>query len=427
MTHLEVTPEDESVLRSLLHAAASDLDVQAAESSRPELVVSPSRAGHHPRHRTIGAVAATVAAAVTVGGVLWATGRGSDGHQAAVGRAAPASSSGATPAPEAPGYDEWRQGTGIWRLPDPASGLHVEQALLTPTGAPPWLVALDQTGDGNRFLAVSLLMPEQAIGADTGSAGRHATVGGLEVFAAPAGSVADPDITWVTIRASGTRGGLSVVSRGIAADGPWAYANDLAALLGQAHGRVNGQAVADAMAAVTPPTGITPSWGAADPVDILDGRVTATALQLRLVAPDGTAFQVSQDPPLVGTPVATRIAWVLTSRSQRATAADVLDGSRTLWTFDEASSQIEGFAEDGTMISVTGPATRDALTIAMQSLRATDEATARRRIKADGVALGTVTADVHNPTTTVVADPISPTATTVAPSGGTDHTSTTIP
>ncbi|MBS1836708.1 MAG: hypothetical protein JST64_03325 [Actinobacteria bacterium] len=426
MNDLEVTPQEEADLRSLLHAAATDLDIQAANVPRPDTLVVPAVIGRSRHRRTVGAIAAAAAAAVTVGGVLWANGRGGDVPPLAVGPAASGSIPGTSPTPEMPGLDDWRRGTGIWRLPDPASGLRVEQALLTPTGAPPWLVALDHAGDGRRFLAVSLLMSEQGFNSDPGSAGHQTTVGGMDVYTAPPGSVADPAVTWVTIRADGDRGGLSIVSRGTAGDDVWAYANDLATLLGQAPGPVTGQKVVEAMQAATPPTGLTPSWGAADPVEVLDGRLTGTALTLRLAAPDGAAFQVALDPPLVGSPEATRIAWVLTSRSQRVTAADLLDGATTLWTFDESSSQLEGFADDSTMISITGPATRDSLTVAIKSLRATDEATARRRLRADGVALGTVTPDGLTPTTTA-PDETGHTSTTAGPSNGFDRTSTTVP
>jgi len=433
--HLEVTPQEEADLRSLLHAAATDLDLRAIDAPAPDaLMVSRSPAEGRPRRRTIGAVAATVAAAVTVGGVLWVTGPSSDVRPLTVGPAASASTpttappSVATSVTGAPRLDDWRRGTGIWRLPDPASGLRIEQALLAPTGAPPWLVGLDDAGDGQRFLAVSLLTPAPNLGSgpDPGSPGSPTTADGTGLHGTSEPATDDPTINWMTIRSDGGRGVLSITSRGVSNDDLQVYVSDLLAILGRAPGTIGARAVVDAMEAVTLPSGLTPAWGAVDPVDVLDGRLAGTALSLRLVATDGTAFHVAQDPPLVGTPAAARIAWVLTSRAQRATGADLLDGSSTLWTFDTASSQLEGFTEDGTMISVTGAADRDSSTAVLESLRATDEAAARRRLRADGIALGTVTPDVLTPTTTA-PDETGHTSTTAGPSNGFDRTSTTVP
>ncbi|HNE74961.1 MAG TPA: hypothetical protein PK623_08585, partial [Microthrixaceae bacterium] len=75
---------------------------------------------------------------------------------------------------------------------------------------------------------------------------------------------------------------------------------------------------------------------------------------------------------------------------------------------------------DGTSITVSGSASREELTAVLRSLRATDEAAARQRLRDDGIALGTV--DPAVPTTTMVPDAIASDG--LVPGG---HTSTTAP
>ena len=421
---LAITSADEDRLRALLHAAADDLEIDPERDAPGAITTPASRSRRTPR--TVAAVAAAVLAVVTVGGVIWAAG----GDEPTVVDPAGPGHSGSTVATTDPGPDTWRDGAGIWRLPDPGSGLAIEQALMSRTGEPPWLVALNPGGDPSRFVAVSLLSVEQYREPDPETLTRYSTVDDVDVSISTAGGEA-ADLDWTAVRAREGRGGLTIISHGIAADEIHAYASDLAALIarepGTKPGTISAEVAVEALRAVTLPSGLTPSWAEADAVGILDGRRSTTGLTLGVTRAQGPTILVVIDPPPAGALAAHRIASVLTSLERKATTSDLLEPTAEIWSPGETANRLQGFTGDGTSITVSGSASREELAAVLRSLRATDEAAARQRLRDDGIALGTVDVDPAVPTTTMVPDGTASDGSvpdSTVPGG---HTSTTAP
>ncbi|MFN7968073.1 MAG: hypothetical protein EKK62_00505 [Acidimicrobiia bacterium] len=411
---LAITSADEDRLRALLHAAADDLEIDPEHDAHGAITRPPTRSRRTPR--TVAAVAAAAIAVVTVGGVIWAAG-GDD--PTVVDPAGPGHST-PTVATTDLGPDTWRDGAGIWRLPDPASGLVIEQALMSRTGEPPWLVALDPGGDSSRFVAVSLLFVEQYQDPDPETLTRYSTVDDVDVSMNTSAGGEAAGLDWTAVRAREGRGGLAIISHGIEADEIHAFASDLAALIAREPGTISAEVAAQALQAATLPSGLTPSWAEDDAVGILHGRRSTTGLTLGVTRSLGPTILVVIDPPPAGAVTAHRIASVLTSHERKATTSDLLEPTSEIWSPGETANRLQGFTGDGTSITVSGSASREELTAVLRSLRATDEAAARQRLRDDGIALGTVVP--AGPTTTMVPDAMASDG--LVPDG---HTSTTAP
>ncbi len=355
------TSDDEEALRTVLRGAAADLAVGAFDPNRVATAPSglaadaPRRRPTNRPNRKVMAVAASVAAVIVAGGAFWATSREDGVRRLVVGPSQDgATSTASIPVDDPADEVEWWAERGIWRLPEPRSGIDVAQAALTDAAAPPFLVAL-RRDDPSRFIAISAGGSDTPdFGAITRSSSTDASVSLRQH--SPVDERTGP-VVWSTAKRRASS--IVVASTPADADAAWSLLVELASATD-----LTSTSLASAMTTVNLPEGFVAGWNLASTDVILNGTYGSASLGALhpalsfMVTTGGHELQVNVSPPAM-TPQAATIAAALIFQPANGATTTIVDDGRGVFRAEVGRSLLWLVADDGTWISVVDTANGD--------------------------------------------------------------------
>lgn len=147
--------------------------------------------------------------------------------------------------------EKWREGQGIWRLPDPTSAITVMSAESSDNGANPFLVAASSTVDPDKWLAVGMVTLPGTQNLEV--ARSHVLADGATVRQ----YVALGDKTWTEASGAGNAGSISMQSRGVDTATAFEYVSSLTQRAGDL---TNVDRFAQAIDTVALPDRLTRTW-----------------------------------------------------------------------------------------------------------------------------------------------------------------------